>query len=31
MVGYDQTYEYDTLDSNVYDENNFWTVRRYYF
>ena len=24
-------YEYDTLDASVYDETDFWTVRRYYF
>ena len=24
-------YEYDTLDSTVYDGTDFWTVRNYYF
>ena len=27
----DQMCEYDTLDSDVYDGTNFWTVRSYYF
>jgi len=30
-LNYDQTCEYDTLDSEVYDGMKFWAVRSYYF
>ena len=28
---YINMYEYNTLDANVYDETDFWTIRSYYF